>query len=182
MLSTRLHYCKYNLNQRMQHWFTHLGLRAQIEDPNNEAQHIKLLHQPNALLTSFKGLNALSVPRLEAEISAWTTVDCGCMWTLCERWWVVGGVAWGEAFGCCHRHIRAKHQSSPFIRGCLGLSAPPSADESSIIDQTKYIQQPCHHYFSQLGSLQPSPQEQEGFFLKDAELNYIGVTHWTKMN
>lgn len=110
----------------------------------------------------------------------WTTVDCGCMWTLCERWWVVGGVAWGEAFGCCHRHIRAQHQSSPFIRGCLGLSAPPSADESSIIDQTKYIQQPCHHYFSQLGSLQPSPQEQEGFFLKDAELNYIGVIHWTK--
>jgi len=36
----------------------------------------------------------------------------------------------------------------------LGLSALPSADESSIIDQTKYIQQPSYHYFSQLGSLQ----------------------------
>lgn len=97
---------------------------------------------------------------------------------VCERWWVVGGAAWGEALGCCHRHIRAQHQSSPFIRGCLGLSAPPSADESSIIDQTKYIQQPCYHYFSQLGSLQPAPEEQEGFFLKVAELTYMGVIHW----
>lgn len=94
---------------------------------------------------------------------------------VCERWWVVGGAAWGEALGCCHRHIRAKHQSSPFIRGCLGLSAPPSADEPSIIDQTKYIQQRCYHYFSQLGILQPAPEEQEGFFLKHAKLTYIGV-------
>lgn len=124
---------------------------------NDETQHIKLLHQLSALLISFKGLIV----------------------AVRERWWVVGGAAWGEAFGCCHRHIRAQHQSSPFIRGCLGLSAPPS-DESSIIDQTKYIQQPSYHYFSQLGSLQAFSRARGlVFFLKDVELTYIGV-HWTK--
>lgn len=76
----------------MQHWFTHLGLRAQIEDPNNEAQHIKLLHQPNALLISFKGLNALSVPRLEAEISAYEQQWIVAVCELC----VNGGELWVE--------------------------------------------------------------------------------------
>lgn len=83
----------------------------------------------------------------------------------------------GEAFGCCHRHIRAQHQSSPFIRGCRGLSALPSADELSIIDQTKYIQLPSCGGFSQIGSFQQVSVGQEEFSLEVAKLVDMCMMH-----
>lgn len=138
-----------------------VSTRIQMKDPDDETQHIKLLHQQlHALLISFMGPNARSKQRSEAETSCWMTCEyCDCVNLHVNAGELRVELREVRLFGCCHRHIRAQHQSSPFIRGCLGLSAPPSADESSIIDQTKYIQQPCFHCF---WFLQPHPEKQEG--------------------
>ncbi len=45
-----------------------MSTRIQIDDPNDETQHFKILHQFNALLISFMGVNALSVQRSEASV------------------------------------------------------------------------------------------------------------------